>query len=130
MPDRGQILFIIEQGGYAIHADTLTRARFEVITATSMRKALSLLKKASPDLVFAEFNYGPRYGVLISNLEPLLSYLGTRDADVKVAVFTEPEHRQHLEILARQYKIDGSLVYPFDDRDLLVMAQNLLGMSN
>jgi len=127
MSDRGRILFIIEQGGYAIHADALTRAGFEVVTVTSMRKALSLLKQATPDLVFAEFNYGPRYGVLISNLEPLLSYLGTRDANIKVVVFTEPEHSQHLQTLGRQYKIDGSLAYPFEDKDLLTIAEDLLG---
>ena len=127
MPDHNHILFIIEQGGYAIHADTLTRAGFEVTTVTSMRKGLSLLKQFTPDLVFAEFNYGPRYGVLISNLEPLLSYLGTRDADIKVAVFTEPEHRPHLQILGRQFRIDGSLVYPFAGNDLLKLAKELLG---
>jgi len=126
MSERRTILFIIEQGGYAIHADALSQVGFEVLTVTSMRKALSLLKTTTPDLIFAEFNYGPRYGVLISNLEPLLSYLATRDANIKIAVFTEKEHTQHLQTLRGQFSIDGSLIYPIEGGELVLIAEELL----
>ena len=51
------LLSIIELGGYPDFKPLYRRAGFEVETVSSVRKALGLMKKLSPDVIVAEFNF-------------------------------------------------------------------------
>ena len=46
---------------------------FEIINAKTLRKALALIKQASPDIIVAEFVYAPTYGSQLSNFESLFA---------------------------------------------------------
>jgi DNA-binding NtrC family response regulator len=120
------ILFIIDQGGYPLYTDSLSAEGFQIETIGSTRKAMALLKKQRFDLVIAEFNYGPRYGVLISNLEPLLSQLKMHHPDTRVIVFCEQDHVHHLETLRKQFDISDALVSPIREEQLLASIRQTL----
>lgn len=108
------LLFIIERGGYPICADRLAREHYHVIIARSMRQALVMLKSTRPDIIVAEFNFGPRYGDRISNLEPLLAQLQATHGTARVITLVDPEYRRHLDALAR-FAIFDILVHPISE---------------
>jgi DNA-binding NtrC family response regulator len=120
------ILFIIDQGGYPLYTDSLLARGYQIETVGSTRKAMALLKKQRFDLIIAEFNYGPRYGVLISNLEPLLSQLKMSHPETRVIVFCEQDYVHHLDTLRKQFKINDALVYPVPKEQLLSSIQQSL----
>ena len=113
------LLFIIERGGYAIPMEQFKQAGYAVTVEQSVRKALAALKSLRPDVIVAEFNYGPKYGVQISNLEPLLARVQTAHAGAKVIVFTEREFSHHLDKLRTRFAIFDVLTYPVEKETLL-----------
>lgn len=106
------LLFIVEQGGYPLFEKELMAAGYNITTATSMRKALALLKSLKPDVILAEFNFAPKYGDRISNLEPLLAQVQSTVPNAKVVVFLEPEYAHHLERLRAHFSISDAVCYP------------------
>lgn len=112
------LMFIIERGGYPVCADQLANDGYRTIIARSMRKALVLLKSVKPDIVVAEFNFGPRYGDRISNLEPLLAQLQATHSGVRVIVLADHEYRNHLDTLTR-FTIFDTLTHPVTEDRLL-----------
>jgi len=112
------LLFIIERGGYPVCADRLVLEGYHVIVERSMRKALMLLKSIKPNIVVAEFNFGPRYGDRISNLEPLLARLQATHRAARVIALADNEHRSHLDALTR-FAIFDILVHPITEERLL-----------
>lgn len=109
-----QVLFIVERGGYALPVDALGARGYRVEVETSMRKALTRLKHEMPAVVVAEFNFGPRYGDRISNLEPLLARLQAEPRPAKVVVLAERDYRHHVDILRARFAIEAVLVFPID----------------
>lgn len=118
-PTPKHLLFIIERGGYAVPLEQFKQTGYTVTLAQSVRKALATLKSLRPDVIVAEFNYGPKYGVQISNLEPLLARVQTAHADAKVIVFAEREFRHHLDKLRTRFAIFDVLTYPVEKESLL-----------
>lgn len=112
------LLFIIERGGYPVHAEHFTGEGHRVLIEPSMRKALARLKSVNPDVIVAEFNFGPRYGDRISNLEPLLAWVQTAARPARVIALVEPEYRHHVETLRARFPIFDVLVYPLDAQRL------------
>ena len=53
----GQLLSIVEMGGYPNFKDLYKNKGFQIDTASSMRKAIKILKKSKPDVIVAEFNF-------------------------------------------------------------------------
>ena len=109
-----QVLFIVERGGYVVPIDALMGRGYRVAVETSMRKALTRLKGEVPDIIVAEFNFGPRYGDRISNLEPLLARLQAIPRPVKTIVLAERDYRHHVETLRAHFAIAAVLVFPID----------------
>lgn len=109
-----QVLFIVERGGYVLPIEALVARGYRVEVETSMRKALTRLKNDLPDVIVAEFNFGPRYGDRISNLEPLLARLQAVTRPVKTVVLAEREYRHHVETLRARFAIAAVLVFPID----------------
>lgn len=108
------VLFIVERGGYALPLDALAARGYRAEAETSMRKALMRLKHETPAVVVAEFNFGPKYGDRISNLEPLLARLQAIPRPPKVVVLAEREYRHHADILRARFAIEAVLVFPVD----------------
>lgn len=119
MTGPAKVLFVIDRGGYPLFTNELASHGYEILVAASMRKALAMLKSVTPDVIVAEFNYGPRYGVLISNLEPLLSLVESRCPRTQVIALLEREHGAQLEQLKETYRIFASLAYPLEEQALL-----------
>lgn len=107
------LLSIIELGGYPDFKPIYRQAGFEVESVASVRKALALLKKISPDVIVAEFNFQSDFRDRTSSLESLLAVV-QRAPRTKVIVFYEKEHEHQLTRLTNQYPIHETLAFPID----------------
>lgn len=106
------LLAIIELGGYPNLTETYRGAGYEVVTATSMRKAMVVLKKRQPEVIVAEFNFQSDFRDRTSNLESLLATRQTRCPDARVVVFFEPEQALHLDKVVSRFPVDRTLPFP------------------
>lgn len=77
MPNHPTLLAIVALGGYPDLAEDYRRAGFEALRADSMLKALAILKRRSPDVVVAEFNFQSDFRDRTSGLETLMAALQT-----------------------------------------------------
>ena len=93
------LLAIVEQGGYPDFTSFYQSLGYQVQSASSMRKALNLLKQHQPDVIIAEFNYSPMYSARISNLESLLAVLQGKAMLPKLVILSEQEVRHHIKKL-------------------------------
>lgn len=87
----------------------------------SIRNALKLLKRESPDFIVAEFfyGYGNNYaGVHISNLDVLLTSLPKYAPDAKVIIIVSRTEYQYVEQLNNIYPLHGVLQQPVRQSDL------------
>lgn len=91
---------------------------FEVQTARTLRKALALIRNQPPDVVIAEFQYGPTYGSQISNLESLMAGLQRDNPNSNLIVLAEQERLEQLDKLRSHYPIFETLVFPIDELKL------------
>ncbi|MHB1950836.1 MAG: hypothetical protein ACYCQK_05110 [Acidiferrobacteraceae bacterium] len=113
------LLFIVERGGYPLCADRFIGLGYEVVVERSMRKALARLAGTKPDVVVAEFNFGPRYGDRISNLEPLFARLQTAGVRAPVIALADPEYRHHLDTLRTRFPVFDTLLHPIVEDQLV-----------
>jgi DNA-binding NtrC family response regulator len=111
------LLSIIELGGYPDFKPLYRQAGYEVESVASVRKALGLLKKLSPDVIVAEFNFQSDFRDRTSSLESLLAVV-QRSPKTKVIVFYEKDHAHQLARLQAQFPIHAALAYPIDAQSL------------
>ena len=102
------LLSIIELGGYPNFTPLYQQAGYTVESVASVRKALGLLKKTSPDVIVAEFNFQSDFRDRTSSLESLLAAV-QRSPKTKVIVFYEKDHAHQLTRLTNQYPIHETL---------------------
>lgn len=121
------LLFIVERGGYPVCADRFARLGYRVMVERSMRKALALLASTKPDIIVAEFNFGPRYGDRISNLEPLFARMEAGGGEAAVIVLADPEYRHHLDTLRARFPIFDTLLHPVMEDHLVDCVQRAAG---
>lgn len=112
------LLSVVELGGYPSFLARYQEAGFEVLTATSMRKALSLVKGRAPDVVVAEFNFQSDFRDRTSNLESLLGMLQARSPATRVIVLYEPQHLVHLDRLRARLPVFAALAFPIQEAEL------------
>ncbi len=107
----------MERGGYPDFSSIFNQAGYQVTIASAMRKAMSLLKKNTPDVVIAEFNFQTDFRDRSSNLESLMATL-QRYPTVKVIVFYEKEHLSHFNRLRELYNFNCALDFPISESKL------------
>ena len=107
------LLSIIELGGYPNFTPVYQQAGYTVESVASVRKAIASLKKASPDVIVAEFNYQSDFRDRTSSLESLLAVV-QRMPRTRVIVFYEKEHEHQLVKLTSRFPIHEALCYPID----------------
>ena len=112
------LLAIVEQGGYPDFTALYESFGYQVITTTSMRKALGLLKQCKPDVITAEFIYSPMYSARISNLESLFATLQNRQINPLLLVFIDYEATHHLAKLPLPEYISHTVTYPITSKKL------------
>lgn len=108
------LLSIVEQGGYPDLTPHYKEAGFEVVKAHAMRKVVSLLKKITPDVIVAEFNFQSDFRDRTSSLETLLATMQTRCPYASAVILYEKHNRVHLDKLLSQYTVHETLPFPID----------------
>lgn len=111
------LLSIIEMGGYADFSSLYKSKKYEVETASSMRKAIKLLKKSDPAVIVAEFNFQSDFRDRTSSLESLMASVQAR-SETKVIVFYEKEQRQQLDRLLAVFEVFEIISFPVDEQTL------------
>ena len=107
------LLAIIELGGYPDFSSIYKRQGYEVVIENSMRKALHYLKKHSPNVIVAEFNFQSAFRDRVSGLESLIAVVERRP-EIKVIVFLDREYRHQFERLQTQYIFFDTITYPIE----------------
>ena len=111
------ILIIMERGGYPNFSTIFNKAGYQVTIESTMRKALSQLKKNTPNIVIAEFNFQTDFRDRSSSLESLMATL-QRFPSVKVIVFYEKEYVTHFNRLRERYDFQCALDFPISEKNL------------
>ncbi len=116
---------ITELGGYPDFSQAYRQAGFQPLMVNSMRKAISVLKKQSPQLIVAEFNFQSDFRDRSSNLESLLATMQGKHADTRILVFYEQEYIEPFERLCERWQIDASLAFPIERKRLVDVLASL-----
>ncbi len=109
-----ELLSIVELGGYPNFAPLYQRKGFAVEQVDSMRKASKLLKKLSPKVVVAEFNFQSDFRDRTSSLETLMATV-QRIPDCRVIVFYEKEQQPQLQRLLDVFEVFATVPFPIDE---------------
>ena len=106
------LISIIEIGGYPDFSPLYRDLGYETISVKSVRKALSTMKKQSPNVLVAEFNFQSDFRDRTSSLESILATIQGQHPQCKVIVLYEQEYQHAFERLQAQYAIDAALSFP------------------
>jgi hypothetical protein len=116
------VLFsIVESPAHRDFSRLYRRLGIEEVKLGSMRKAISALKKQTPDYVVAEFmyGYGNNYaGVNVSNLDVFLYSLQKYSANARIIVMVERRELQYVDKLAALFPLYAVLPLPVSEQDL------------
>lgn len=104
---------ITELGGYPDFTPLYQRHGFRVETANSVRNATRQMKKITPRVIVAEFNYQSDFRDRTSSLETLMAVL-QRLPTTRVIVFYEQEYAHQLERLTSRFPVHAALTFPID----------------
>lgn len=105
------LLSIIELGGYPDFTPLYQRLGYAVERQTSMRKVLQFLKKNTPAVIVAEFNYQSDFRDRTSSLESMMAVV-QRLPDVRVIVFYDKEQAHQLARLEARFLLAAKLAFP------------------
>jgi len=112
---------IIESSGHPNFTELYSSLGIQESKISSMRKAISSLKKQQPDFIVAEFfyGYGNNYaGVNISNLDVLLYSLQKYSAGTKVIVLVDKNEFQYVDKLNNIIKLHDVFKFPVNIEQL------------
>lgn len=119
------LLSIVELGGYPDFTPLYRELGYEVAQESRMRKAIAFLKRNTPAVIVAEFNFQSDFRDRTSTLESLLAVV-QRLPQTRVIVFFEEEYRPQFEALRARLPVHHALAFPIDAaalRACLVAAQ-------
>ena len=111
------LLSLVELGGYPNFTPLYEAEGFSVTAATSTRKAIAIIKKNTPDVIVAEFNYQSDFRDRTSSLESLLSSV-ERFPHTHAIVFYEKETQHQLDKLLQQFDVFKVMAYPIEEAAL------------
>lgn len=117
MAEKRYLLAVIELGGYPDFSPIYKSLGYEVELVSSVRNAIRSIKKRTPDVVVAEFNFQSDFRDRTSSLESLLSSL-QRSAHTRVIVFYEKEFQHQLDKLQQNYTLASCLSFPIEEQTL------------
>lgn len=121
---------IIESPTHPMLSDLYRQLEIKEIQLTSMRKAISELKRTPPDFVVAEFfyGYGNNYaGVNVSNLDVFLYSLEKYAPAATVIVIVDKAEQKYLERLPEALRPDAVLVQPVNRQQLRQFLEESTG---
>jgi len=112
---------IIESPLHPDFSEVYQRAGIQEVKLRSTRKAISELKKQTPDYVVAEFfyGYGNNYaGVNISNLDVFLYSLQRYAPQARVIVIVDKSERQYVNKLQDLFSLHAVLQHPVSEAQI------------
>jgi hypothetical protein len=115
-PDK-LLLSIIELGGYPNFTPLYRELGYEVAVETRMRKAISFLKRRTPDVIVAEFNFQSDFRDRTSSLESLLAVV-QRTPGIRVIVLYEKEYLPQFDVLRARLPVHHALAFPVEEGDI------------
>lgn len=115
--DQGLLLAITELGGYPDFTPIYQNHGFQVEKVSSVRNAIRLMKKITPRVIVAEFNYQSDFRDRTSSLETLMAVL-QRMPDTLVIVFYEQDFAHQLERLTSRFPVHAVLSFPIEESTL------------
>lgn len=124
MQTQNLLLAITELGGYPDFTSIYQRHGFRVEKATSVRNAVRQMKKISPRVIVAEFNYQSDFRDRTSSLETLMAALQTKP-ETHVIVFYEQEFAHQLEKLTIRFPVHAALMFPIEEAALEAALQTI-----
>jgi len=114
---KGDLLAIIELGGYPDFSSIYKQAGYQVETSRTMRNAIKTLKKLKPAVIVAEFNFQSDFRDRTSSLESLLAVV-QRMPETKVIVFYEEEFATQFQKVSSRFPIHKAIKFPIDVEEL------------
>jgi hypothetical protein len=118
MADESRLLLsIIELGGYPDFRPLYEALGYEVAVETRMRKAIAFLKRRSPDVIVAEFNFQSDFRDRTSSLESLLAVV-QRLPHTRVIVFYDKEFASQFDKLRARLPVHEAISFPVDEQAL------------
>jgi len=124
------IYSIVESPGHPDFSRLYRKLGWAEVRLSSMRKAISQLRKQPPDVVVAEFfyGYGNNYaGINISNLDVFLRSLLKYASQARVIVMVEKAEYQYVDRLAELFKLEAVLVQPVSEAQMRAVLENSAG---
>ena len=118
------LLAVIELGGYPDFRDLYQQFGYEVVIESSMRKALSLLKKKKIDVIVAEFNYQHTFRDRLSSLESIIAVAQTND-QIEFVVLYEKEFENHLDKLRQQFQFSVEIAFPINEAKMVAALEKI-----
>ena len=119
------LLGIVELGGYPNFLPLYRSLGFHPELVSSQRRAQAFLKRTTPDVVVAEFNYQSDFRDRTSNLESLMARL-QKYPQTRVVVFYQAEHADKLEWLRSRFPVFEALRLPVDAAELEQVLRRIL----
>jgi len=124
------LISIIEIGGYPDFSPLYSEMGYDTISVKSVRKALSSMKKQSPAVLVAEFNFQSDFRDRTSSLESILATIQGQHPQCKVIVLYEQEYAHAFERLQAQYRIDQALCFPVTSEHMRCALESIDSHSN
>lgn len=98
MSTKNKLLFLTSfASGYPGFDTVFDEHQLKVTKATSLRKALSLIKQTVPDYILAEFVFAPTYGSQLSNFESLFAAAQTGSPNATFIAMVHKDDLHHFE---------------------------------
>lgn len=119
------LLAVIELGGYPDFRGLYQQYGYDVVIESSMRKALSFIKKKHVDVIVAEFNYQHTFRDRLSSLESIIAVAQTHN-DIEFIVLYEKEFENHLDKLRQQFTFSVEIPFPVDDKKMTAALEKIV----
>lgn len=119
------LVAILEAGGSPHLVSACKAAGFDVVVCPTMRKGLSSIKRLHPQVVVAEFVFGPIYPTRISNFESLLAGLQRDVPTAKLIAALYAEDEMHLDRVVGNFPLFARLQHPVSQDELVAILAPL-----
>lgn len=117
MPESQPLLLsIVEIGGYPDFTALYQQLGFQIEKHTNMRKVLQFLKKNTPQVIVAEFNFQSDFRDRTSSLESMMAVV-QRMPNARVVVFYDKEQAHQLARLTERFPLI-TLAFPITEAAL------------
>jgi len=120
-----KLLNIVEIGGYPNFSKLYKMLSIEVVVVDSMRKALKQLKKNTPDIILAEFNFQSDFRDRSSNLESLMAVL-QRHPTLPLIVFYDKQHQVVFDKFCARFDNIHAIAFPVKEAQMKTCLEKIL----